>query len=142
MPVTQREAELIRLFGAFVEYCCTDVMVDQEDVERDQSKVWYSSKPIWQYSYTDFRDYMKECDNLIPLVDLRYDSNDESRVYGDSGDSGYAVIMDINKIKVSFYKYEDGVRKLNHDLIFKNIPEMADWLRDRDEEELCDECVK
>lgn len=39
MGAIKKERDLIRLFGAFVEYCCTDTMVDQEDIEADQSKV-------------------------------------------------------------------------------------------------------
>lgn len=115
----QNERELVRLFGAYVEYCCTDI--DQEELE-DQSIVVRLPKPIYQYSYIDFKNYLKENNNVIVLTNFRYD---------DEPDKGHLVIMNIDKIKVSFFEYVDESKKISHELIFKNVNEMADWLRDQ-----------
>lgn len=139
MGATKKERDLIRLFGAFVEYCCTDTMIDQEDIEADQSKVWYSSKPIWQYSYIDFRNYVKECNNIVPLIDIRYD---EDGLADSNGKDGYEIIMDLNNIKVSFFEYKNGSKKLKNELIFKSLNEMSDWLRDQYDHDMCYTYIK
>lgn len=60
---------------------------------------------------------------MIPLIDIRYD---EDGLADSNGKDGYEIIMNLNNIKVSFFEYKNGSKKLKNELIFKNLNEMSD----------------
>ena len=120
MSLSMEERELVKLYCAWLEYFSHDVMLDDYE-EYNTGNELYDSR------FIDFKVNLKTGNGIIPLFSFHYD---------DDPDNGRFAKCDVNNLKMIFGKHTKDKSEVCKEIVFKDMNELSDWLRDKTRDEL------
>lgn len=115
MSLSIKERDLVRLYCAWLEYFSHDVMLD--DYEE-----YNAGNELYDCTFIGFKTNLKTSNGIIWLFDFHYD---------DEPDNGRLAKCDVDNLKVIFGKYDKDKIQICQEIVFKDMNEMSDWLRDK-----------